>query len=214
MVSLYKRIGAVSYSQNMVLMGGFSHPGICWKDNTAVHQKSKRFLESVDGKSLFQVVQEPMREGAMLDLVLTKEELVSNVKLKGGPGCTDHKMVEYKILRVVEYKILRATSLLCWTSGEQTLNSSGTCLAGRHRIKSWREEGPTKAGLYSRTTSSKPRSSTPQEKGRQARMPGGLRGSTSFWTYLSPKRKSVWSGSRNRLPGRTTEKSSEQPVIR
>ncbi|GAB0182327.1 hypothetical protein GRJ2_000698000 [Grus japonensis] len=41
-----------------------------------------------------------MRRGAMLDLVLTnKEELVRNVKLKGSLGCSDHEMVEFKILR-------------------------------------------------------------------------------------------------------------------
>ena len=36
----------------------------------------------------------------MLDLVLTnKKGLVSNVKLKGNLGCSDHKMVQFKILR-------------------------------------------------------------------------------------------------------------------
>ena len=36
----------------------------------------------------------------MLDLVLTNEEgLVNNVKLKGSLGCSDHRMVEFKILR-------------------------------------------------------------------------------------------------------------------
>ena len=36
----------------------------------------------------------------MLDLVLTnKEGLVSSMKLKGSLGCSDHEMVEFKILR-------------------------------------------------------------------------------------------------------------------
>jgi len=35
----------------------------------------------------------------MLDLVLTKEGLVGNVKVKGSLGCSDHEMVEFKILR-------------------------------------------------------------------------------------------------------------------
>ena len=36
----------------------------------------------------------------MLDLVLTnKEGLVGNVKLKGSLGCSDHEMLEFKILR-------------------------------------------------------------------------------------------------------------------
>ena len=38
----------------------------------------------------------------MLDLVLiNKEGLVGNVKLKGSLGCSDHDMVEFKILRAV-----------------------------------------------------------------------------------------------------------------
>jgi len=43
----------------------FNHPNICWKDNTAGHLKSKRFLECAD-YNFFQVVQEPTRKGAML----------------------------------------------------------------------------------------------------------------------------------------------------
>ncbi|GAB0188159.1 nucleoside diphosphate kinase 6 [Grus japonensis] len=34
----------------------------------------------------------------MLDLVLTNK-VVGNVKLKGSLGCSDHEMVEFKILR-------------------------------------------------------------------------------------------------------------------
>ncbi|PKU45091.1 glycerol kinase [Limosa lapponica baueri] len=43
-----------------------------------------------------------MRRGAMLDLVLTnKKGLVANVKLKGSLCCSDHEMVELKILRAM-----------------------------------------------------------------------------------------------------------------
>ncbi|GAB0204607.1 mitochondrial enolase superfamily member 1 [Grus japonensis] len=41
-----------------------------------------------------------MRRGAMLDFILTnKEGLVGDVKLKGSLGCSDHEMVEFRILR-------------------------------------------------------------------------------------------------------------------
>jgi len=91
-----------------------------------------------------QVIAEPMRRHAMLDLVLShREGLVGNVKLKGNLGCSAYEMVEFKILRAVR----RAHSKLSpWTSGEQTLASSGTCSVGYHGIKPWREEGPRKAG--------------------------------------------------------------------
>ncbi|GAB0208082.1 mitochondrial enolase superfamily member 1 [Grus japonensis] len=81
-------------------MGDFNHPDICWRDNTAGNNQYRRFLECVDDNFLFQVIEEPTRRGAMLDLVLTnKEGLVGNAKLKGSLGCSDHEMVEFKILR-------------------------------------------------------------------------------------------------------------------
>jgi len=44
-------------------------------------------------------VEEPTRKGALLDLVLTnKEGLVEDVKVGGRLGCSDHEMVEFRIL--------------------------------------------------------------------------------------------------------------------
>ena len=93
-------------------MGDFNHPDICWRDNTAGHKQSGRFLECVDDNFLLQVVEEPTRRGAMLDLVLTnKEGLVGNVKLKGSLGCSDHEMVEFKILRALRRAHSKLTTL-------------------------------------------------------------------------------------------------------
>jgi len=79
---LYRQLGAASCSQALVLMWTFNHPNICWWDSTTGHKKSRRFLECVDDNFLLQMLEEPMRRGAMLDLVLTsKEGLVGNVKL-------------------------------------------------------------------------------------------------------------------------------------
>ena len=48
----------------------------------------------------------------MLDLVLTsKEGLVGNVKLKGNLGCSDHEMVEFKILRAAKRVHNKLTTL-------------------------------------------------------------------------------------------------------
>ncbi|GAB0187084.1 alpha-actinin-2 [Grus japonensis] len=98
--ALYRQIGVPSRSQALVLMGDFSHPNICWRDNTAGHKQSRRFLECIDDNFLLQVIQEPTRRGAMLDLVLiNKEGLVGNAKLKGSLVCSDHEMVQFGILR-------------------------------------------------------------------------------------------------------------------
>jgi len=97
---LYRQIGEASRSKALVLMGEFNHPDICWRDNTAGHRQARRFLECVADNFLLQVIEKPMRTGAMLELVLTnKEGLVGNVKLKGSLGCSHHEMVEFRILK-------------------------------------------------------------------------------------------------------------------
>jgi len=47
-----------------------------------------------------QVVEEPTRKGMLLDLVLTnKEKLIEDVKVGCSLSCSDHEMVEFRILR-------------------------------------------------------------------------------------------------------------------
>lgn len=68
-------------------MGDFNHSGVCWKDHTAGHQQSKRFLECLGDNFLLQVVKQPTREGAVVDLVLiNKEGPASDVKVIGRLG--------------------------------------------------------------------------------------------------------------------------------
>jgi len=72
--ALDRHVGAASPSQVLVLMGDFSHPNICCQGNTAGQKQSRRFLECVDDNFFLQVIEEPTRRGAMLDLVLTSKE--------------------------------------------------------------------------------------------------------------------------------------------
>ncbi|PKU35602.1 dtw domain-containing protein 2 [Limosa lapponica baueri] len=93
-------------------MGDSNYSSICWRDNTAGHKQSRKLLECYDGNFLLQVVEEPARRGAMLDLVLTnKEALVGNMKLKGSLSCSDHEMVEFKFLRAVRRVHSKLTTL-------------------------------------------------------------------------------------------------------
>ena len=93
-------------------MGDFNHSNICWRDNTAWHKQSRRLLECIDDNFLLQVIEEPTRRGAMLDLVLTnKDGLVGNVKLGDSLGCSDHEMVEFKILRAARRVHSKLTAL-------------------------------------------------------------------------------------------------------
>lgn len=48
---------------------------------------------------------EPTREGALLDLsLMNKEELIRELKADGNLGCSDQELVEFKILRSVQDK--------------------------------------------------------------------------------------------------------------
>ncbi|GAB0199646.1 hypothetical protein GRJ2_002430000 [Grus japonensis] len=110
--ALYRQIGAASRSQALVLMGDFNHPDICWRDNAAERKQSRKFLECVDDNFLLQVTEEPTRRGAVLDLILTnKEGLVRDVKLKDSLGCSDHEMVEFRILRAARRAHSKLTTL-------------------------------------------------------------------------------------------------------
>jgi len=93
-------------------MGDFNHPDTCWQDNTAGHKQSMRFLDCVDDNFLLQVIEDCLRRGAMLDLVLTnKEGLVGNVKLKGSLGSNHHKMVEFDMVRAARRVHSKLTTL-------------------------------------------------------------------------------------------------------
>lgn len=55
------------------------------------------------------MIEEPARRGAVLDLT-NEEELEGNVKLEGSLGCSDHEMVQFKILRGVLHVCQDSTS--------------------------------------------------------------------------------------------------------
>ncbi|GAB0207491.1 hypothetical protein GRJ2_003214800 [Grus japonensis] len=98
--AFFKQLEEASHLQALALMGNFNHPDIYWKDNTAGLEQSRRFLKCTDDNFLTQVIEGPTRKGALLDLTLTnKEELVGDVKAGVSLGCSDHEMVEFRILR-------------------------------------------------------------------------------------------------------------------
>ena len=86
-VDVLQALEVASQSWPLVLMGDFNHPGICWISNMARHAWSRRFLQYVKDNFLTQVVEELMRRGVLLVLVLTKRErLVRYVKAGGSLG--------------------------------------------------------------------------------------------------------------------------------
>ncbi|RMC20262.1 hypothetical protein DUI87_01108 [Hirundo rustica rustica] len=80
------------------LWGDLNYPDICWRSNTAKHKQSMRFLESIDDNFLSQVMEDPTRNGVLLDLKLTNREgLIRDVKVGGSLGSIDHEIVEFTI---------------------------------------------------------------------------------------------------------------------
>ena len=101
---LYRHIGAASHSLGLVYLGNFKQPDICWRDNTAGHKLSRRFLECTGNKFLLQVTEEPTRRGALLDFMLTYNEgLFGNVEVKGSLGHGDHEIVKFSVLMTHPY---------------------------------------------------------------------------------------------------------------
>jgi len=95
---LYKRRAQVSQSLALVLMGDFNLPDICWKYNTAERKQSRRFLACVEDNFRTQLVSEPTRGGASLDLLFTNREgLVADVVVGGRLGLSDHEMIEFSV---------------------------------------------------------------------------------------------------------------------
>lgn len=79
-----------------------------------------------------------MRRGVLLDLTsfTDKEELIGKSKVGGSLGCTDHEMVQFRILKEGS----RAKSRILWSSGEETWASCDICLEESLERLPWRKE--------------------------------------------------------------------------
>lgn len=91
---------------------GLQPPWYLLEGNSTGHKQSRRSLECSDDNVLLQVTEEPMRRRAVLDPVRTNREgLMRSVKLESSLGCSDHEMVEFKILRAARKARSKLTTL-------------------------------------------------------------------------------------------------------
>lgn len=112
--AFYRQLGAASHLQALHLMGT-STP------RYLLEEHHSGYLERTDDNFLTQVTEEPTRRGALLDLILTKdEELTGVVKALGSISCSDYEVVEFRILRGGNRANTKSQP---WASGEQTLTS-------------------------------------------------------------------------------------------
>lgn len=64
-------------------------------DNTAKHNQSRRFLESTDYNFPSQIVEDPTKDGVLIDFILrSMEGLVRDVKVGCRHGYSDHEIGE------------------------------------------------------------------------------------------------------------------------
>ncbi|GAB0207049.1 ubiquitin-associated protein 1 [Grus japonensis] len=93
-----KELREASKSTALVLMGDFNLPDVNWEHHTADTSRSRSFLKHLDDNFLVQLLKEPTRKGALLDLLLVNREgLVGEVAIGGCLGHSDHEVVEFKI---------------------------------------------------------------------------------------------------------------------
>ena len=95
-------------------MGDFNFPNTCWEYNIAQKKQSRRFLECMEDNFLMQLVREPMRGAAPLDLLFTNRGLVGDVEVGGSLGQSDHNMVEFLILGGVRNGYSKTATLDFW----------------------------------------------------------------------------------------------------
>ncbi|PKU45859.1 rna-directed dna polymerase from mobile element jockey-like [Limosa lapponica baueri] len=110
--TFYQQLEQLLQSLALVLVGDFNFPDICWKYNTAEREQSRRFLECVEDNFLTQLVSEPTRESALLDLLLVNREgFVGDVKVQGRLGQSDHEIIEFSILAEARHGASRTATL-------------------------------------------------------------------------------------------------------
>ena len=68
------------------------------RNNIAGHKQCRRILESISDNLLIQAIEKPVRRDALLTLT-KKEGLTGDVKAEGSLGCSDHEIVEFRIVR-------------------------------------------------------------------------------------------------------------------
>jgi len=108
----YKRLAEVSQSLALVLMGYVNLLDISWKYNTAERKHSRSFLECVEDNFLTQLVSEPTRGGASLDLLFTNREgLVGDVVVRGHLGLSDHETTEFLVRGAVKRGASETTTM-------------------------------------------------------------------------------------------------------
>ena len=95
--AIIQEIERASRYNNVCIMGDFNYRGIDW-DSMTGDRSTEEFLNVIQEGFFKQLVREPMRQGNILDLVFTNNEiLVSQVEIGAKFDVSDHNEIRFKI---------------------------------------------------------------------------------------------------------------------
>ncbi|CAM5127487.1 unnamed protein product [Eretmochelys imbricata] len=84
--------------KNSIIVGDFNYPHIDWIHVTSARNAETKFLDTLNDCFLEQLVQEPTRGEATLDLVLSEaQDLVQEITITGLLGNSDHNIITLNI---------------------------------------------------------------------------------------------------------------------
>lgn len=95
--NLLQDINKMALKGEVIIMGDFNLPDVNWEESSASSTRSRDILNSLQGASLKQLVGEPTRKDAILDLILTNGDRISDVHVGENLGSSDHQAVWFSI---------------------------------------------------------------------------------------------------------------------
>ncbi|CAM5117040.1 unnamed protein product [Natator depressus] len=98
--ALFNVFNEVNTNGNCVIMGDFNFPDIDWRMSASNNNRAQIFLDAIADGFLQQVVAEPTRGDAILDLVLvSSEDLIEEMVVRDNLGSSDHELIQFKLNR-------------------------------------------------------------------------------------------------------------------
>uniref|UniRef100_K7F001 Endonuclease/exonuclease/phosphatase domain-containing protein n=1 Tax=Pelodiscus sinensis TaxID=13735 RepID=K7F001_PELSI len=95
---MLREIREATKIKNSIIMGDFNYPHIDWIHVTSGREAEIKFLNGLNDCFLEQLVQEPTRGEAILDLVLSGvQDQVQDITVTGPLGNSDHNIITFNI---------------------------------------------------------------------------------------------------------------------
>uniref|UniRef100_K7F1R0 Endonuclease/exonuclease/phosphatase domain-containing protein n=1 Tax=Pelodiscus sinensis TaxID=13735 RepID=K7F1R0_PELSI len=97
-IEMLREIREATKIKNSIIMGDFNYPHIDWIHVTSGREPEIKFLNGLNDCFLEQLVQEPTRGEAILDLVLSGvQDHVQDITVTGPLGNSDHNIITFNI---------------------------------------------------------------------------------------------------------------------